>query len=120
MDARRSEAPPHELGALSRELLEALPGGVVYVESDGAIAWVNAEAVTMLGLSFQELVQRYAADFEHETVHEDGSPCSPDEYPVTRALTTGQAQKGKTIGVKRPNGTTLWAVFSALPVKDAN
>jgi PAS domain S-box-containing protein len=120
MDARRSEAPPHELGALSRELLEALPGGVVYVESDGAIAWVNAEAVTMLGLSFQELVQRYAADFEHDTVHEDGSPCCPDEYPVTRALTTGQAQKGKTVGVKRPNGTTLWAVFSALPVKDAD
>ena len=119
MDARRSEAPPHELGSLSRELLEALPGGVIYVESDGAIAWANAEASAMLGLSFQELTQRYAADFENDTVHEDGSPCSVAEYPVMQALATGEAQKGRTIGVKRPNGTTMWAVFSALPVKDA-
>ena len=119
MDARRSEAPPIELGAFGRDLMEALPGGAVYVERDGSLPWANNEALRMLGLSFDELSRRYVNEFAPQTVYEDGSPCPPDQYPVSLALRTGEPQKPRTIGVRRGDGSTLWAVFSALPVKDA-
>ncbi|HMI92698.1 MAG TPA: PAS domain-containing protein, partial [Polyangiales bacterium] len=118
MDARRFEAPPIELGALGRDLMEALPGGAAYIEGDGSIVWANAEALRMLGLSFEELTQRYVAEFGLATFNEDGSPCAIEQYPVTRALATGEPQEARTLGVRRSDGSTLWAVFSALPVKD--
>jgi PAS domain S-box-containing protein len=120
MDARRSEAPPIELGALGRDLMEALPGGAAYIESDGSIVWANAECLRLLGLSFEELTQRYVAEFGPATFNEDGSPCAIENYPVTRALVTGEPQAARTMGVRRADGSMLWAVFSALPVKDAN
>ena len=118
MDARRSEAPPIELGSLGRDLMQALPGGAVYVESDGSMRWANNEALRMLGLSFDELSQRDIAELAAQTVYEDGSPCPADQYPVSLALRTGEPQTARTIGVRLKDGSTLWAVFSALPVKD--
>jgi two-component system cell cycle sensor histidine kinase/response regulator CckA len=98
-------------------LMEILPGGVVYVRADGTIARANREALRVLGLSYDELTRKYAQDFEPQTIREDGSPFLAAEYPVTRALTSGEPQRGVTIGVRRPDGELVWAVFSALPLR---
>jgi PAS domain S-box-containing protein len=103
---------------LNRRIIEAIPGGLVRVNSDGAILTANAKALEILGLSYDELRQRYVADFETQTLREDGSPCPVEDYPVTRALVSGRAQDPVTIGVRRPDGTTKWAVFTAVPVQD--
>ncbi len=103
---------------LTRRILEAMPGGVVHVRHDGAILRANAEARRILGLRHDELTQRYVADFEPETVHEDGSPCAAGDYPVSRALATGEAQPPTTIGVRRRDSELSWASFTAVPVKD--
>jgi len=99
-------------------ILAIVPAGVVHVQSDGAVRTANVEALRVLGLSFDELTNRYTADFEPETVYEDGSPCGVADYPVTKALVTGQAQGPTTIGVRRPDGETSWCIFRAAPVKD--
>lgn len=102
---------------LTRRLIEAMPGGVVHVAIDGAIKTANAEALRVLGLSFDELTNKYTVEFETETVFEDGSPCPVEAYPVTKALMTGEAQPPTTIGVRKPDGELSWAVFTAVPVK---
>ncbi len=104
--------------AFTRGLLAAVPAGVVHVAADGAIRTANAEALDLLGLSYDELSKRYTQDFDPETIWEDGSPCSAADYPVTRALMTGEPQGSVTIGVKRPRGDIRWCVFKAVPVKD--
>jgi PAS domain S-box-containing protein len=103
---------------LSREILDVLPGGVVHVGVDGAILAANQEALGILGFTFDEITRRFTQDWEPETVWEDGSPCLTQDYPVTRALVTGEPQSAVTIGVRRPNGATRWCVFEAVPVKD--
>lgn len=103
---------------LNRRIVEALPGGVVHVRSDGSIATANADACRVLGLSLDKLTQRYTVDFVTETVDEDGVPCPLEDYPVTRALATGEAQPPRIIGVRRPAGDIAWALFRAVPVKD--
>ena len=99
-------------------ILSAVPAGVVHVEATGAIRNANDEALRVLGLGFDELTQKYTVDFETETIFEDGSPCTNADYPVTKALLTGEPQGATTIGVKRPDGEVSWCIFRAVPVKD--
>jgi two-component system, cell cycle sensor histidine kinase and response regulator CckA len=103
---------------LNRRVLEAMPGGVVQTAMDGAILRANAEAQRILGLSFDRMSRRYVFDWEPETIWEDGSPCPASAYPVTRCLETGQPQPQATIGVRRPDGSISWAVFTAVPLRD--
>ena len=105
-------------GELNRSLLEAMPCGIVHVTATGAILASNAEALRILGLTHDALTNRYTEDFGSETIKEDGSPCAADEYPVTRALATAKAQPPVTIGVRRQDGTTSWAIYTAVPIVD--
>jgi len=101
---------------LNERLIEALPGGVVYVTAEGAVVRANADACRILGLSWDELTQRYTNQFD--TVYEDGSPAHVADYPVTRAILTGQTQPATTLGVRKPDGETSWAVFRAVPTRE--
>ncbi len=105
---------------LLRLILDAVPGGVVHVAVDGSIIEANAEALRILGFRFDALTKRYISDFSPETIHEDGTPFPVEEYPVARVLTTGLPQGPVTLGVRRPDGDLYWAVFRALPARDAN
>jgi PAS domain S-box-containing protein len=103
---------------LNRRILEAVPSGIVTVAADGCIIDANAEALRVLGLTWEELSQRRVSDFAGETIWEDGSPCSVADYPVSRCLMTGQPQPAATIGVYRPDGQVSWAMYRAVPVLD--
>ncbi len=107
-----------EAEELNRRLIEAMPGGVVHVRADGSIASANAEALSILGMSFDAVTQRYTQDWAGETLYEDGTPCPVTDYPVTRALMTGLPQPRMTIGIRQPGGEVCWAVFTAVPVHD--
>ncbi len=119
-------APGHQVnGTLkqreewSRRIIEAAPGGIVIVNTDGSFQMVNPEALRILGRTRAQLMSRQVRDYDSETINEDGSPCRMEDYPATRCLRTGVAQPPQTIGVRRPDGTTSWAVYSAVPLKDA-
>ncbi len=103
---------------LNDRLIEALPGGVVQVSRDGAILRANGEALRILGLSYDQLSKRYIVDFETTTVFEDGTPAAVTDYPVAKAIMTGQVQPPLTLGVTKPNAEVSWAVFRAVPTRD--
>jgi PAS domain S-box-containing protein len=105
-----------ELAELNRRIIEAMPGGIVHVSPEGAILAANPESQRILGLSLDAITKRYVQDWDPETIWEDGSPCPVSDYPVTRALVTGKKQPPTTIGVRRPDGTIAWALFTAVPV----
>lgn len=115
-DAGAAPASPPVEDPLVASLFDAVPCGVVHVDAQGNIRHANAEALRVLGFRFDELTRRIVSDFAPETIHEDGSPCSPAEYPVSRALATGKPQPPCVIGVKQPAGETSWAVFRAVPM----
>jgi PAS domain S-box-containing protein len=108
----------HYPDVLTRSILETVPGGIVHVGADGTILAANAEALRVLGLSYDTLTQRYVTEFEPETIWEDGSRCPAEAYPVALALSTGEPQPATTIGVRRADGQTSWAVFRAVPLHD--
>jgi PAS domain S-box-containing protein len=108
----------HEGNEVLGRILDAVPGGVVHVGSDGSIRSANVEALRILGLRHDALTQRYITDFDPETIREDGSPYPASEYLVTRVLATGEPQGPTTLGVRRPDGEIYWAVFRAVPVRE--
>ncbi len=103
---------------LNRRIVDALPGGLVHVLADGSIVHANAEACRMYGLSYDEMVQRYAVDFETITYHENGQPAVVTDFPVTPALATGKPQGPKVFGVRRPSGELAWGLYTAVPLLD--
>jgi len=115
LDFKRSAQLSQEL---HDRLIEALPGGVVEIGRDGAILNANAEAMRILGFSFDALTRRAVQDFESETIFEDGSPAAVSDYPVSKALLTGQPQSPVTLGVKRKDGEVSWAVYKAVAIRD--
>jgi signal transduction histidine kinase/CheY-like chemotaxis protein/predicted hydrocarbon binding protein len=114
----RTEAALNASKELNERLIEALPGGVVQVSKDGAILRANAEALRILGLSYDELTRKFVADFQTETIFEDGRPAQVADYPVTKAIMTGAPQPATTLGVRKPNAEISWAVFRAVPTRD--
>lgn len=101
--------------ALYEKILEAVPGGVVYVAYNGNLLLANEPAQAFLGLRLDAEAKQYVADFATETFHDDGSPCPIEDYPVAVCLATGEPQPPCVIGVRHPSGEIRWAVFTALP-----
>ncbi|MCA9516708.1 MAG: response regulator [Myxococcales bacterium] len=110
----------HQLDAdsqLKRTIIDNVPGGVVFVDTAGAVRVANTVARELLGLSYDVLTRRYIEDFAPATFYENGEPCPVEDYPVARCLGTQRPQPPLTIGVRRPDGTMAWAIFTAVPVR---
>ncbi|MBX3202373.1 MAG: PAS domain S-box protein [Labilithrix sp.] len=120
IDPEPTRVDLEQRASLVRVILDAVPGGVVHVATDGSVVEANAEALRILGYRFDDLTQRFISSFETTTLREDGSPCPVAEYPVARVLATGEPQEPVTIGVQRPDGTTSWAIFRAVPARGAD
>ncbi|MFG0330621.1 MAG: PAS domain S-box protein [Phycisphaerales bacterium] len=118
-DRRRTERELQTTQELNRQIIETMPGGMVRVRADGAIVEANAEAQRFLGLSFDQLRARYVEDFEAETIDEDGRPLPASAYPAVKCLESRQREGPLTIGVRRPDGSIGWAVFTAVPLIDS-
>jgi signal transduction histidine kinase/CheY-like chemotaxis protein/predicted hydrocarbon binding protein len=117
-ERRVAEAALSASQELNERLIDALPGGVVHVLKDGSIVRANGEALRILGLGYDELSRRYISDFQPVTIFEDGSVAKVEDYPVVKAITTGQTQPALTLGVTKPNAEISWAVFRAVPTRD--
>ena len=98
-----------------RTLFETLPQGVIYCAADGLIIEANPAASEILGVDADAMISWPLAPAWH-AVHEDGSPCRPEEFPVTVALRTGEVVTDAVVGV--PHGRTgeiRWLRITAVP-----
>ena len=102
----------------NRRIIEGVPCGIVQVSLEGAVLKANSVAQKVLGLTFDELSQRFVAGFESETFWEDGSVCAAQDHAVSKCLATHQPQPPTTIGVRRADGRMAWGIFTAMPVSD--
>ncbi|MDB5318700.1 MAG: signal transduction histidine kinase [Phycisphaerales bacterium] len=114
--AEQSYRRAHEL---NRRVLEVVPGGVAQVSPAGEVQIANAAAQEFLGLVFDETRRVYVSDFTGKTIREDGRDFPVEDYPVSRCLRTGEPQPPAVVGVTRPDGRTLWGLFSAMPLRDS-
>jgi PAS domain S-box-containing protein len=124
LDRRAQEALAMQLAATQERyqtLFETLPQGVIYYDTNGLILGANPAACQILGLDDGELIT-WPLTGAGQSVHEDGSPFDPRDYPVTVALRTGEVVTDVVMGV--PHGRTgerRWLRITAVPdARDAD
>jgi PAS domain S-box-containing protein len=103
-----------------RALLDILPAGVVVHAADTRIVDANPAACRMLGLSLEQMLGKAAVDPYWTLLDESRVPLEIEAFPVSRVLASGDAQRGMTVGIRRPElPHPVWATCSAWPLRDA-
>jgi len=91
-----------------RDLFDAAGVGLVHHAADGRIIDVNENAMTILGLTSEQLCGRTPLDSLWRVVREDDSLFPGEEHPASVTLRTGAEQTGVIMGVHKPDGTLTW------------
>lgn len=98
------------------KILEASPISIVVVEPSGQISFANQRAEETLELERDEITARTYRQPEWKIYHDDGTPVSEDEHPVTRVLETKEPEYGFEHWIDLPNGTERWLSSNSAPV----
>jgi len=103
-----------------RSAVNALGEGIVLQGPDGTIAFCNARAEEILGLTANQMSGRTSLDPLWRTIHEDGSPFPGNTHPAMETLRTGQALHNIVMGVHKPNGDLTWILINTQPIHYAS
>jgi PAS domain S-box-containing protein len=102
-----------------RTLLNNLTTAVVVHGPDTAIVLFNPMALSLLGLSEDQMWGKTAMDPQWCFLQEDGSHMPLGDYPVKRVITSGEAFHGQVVGVVHQGRTQpVWVLCNGYPVKD--
>ena len=112
-EEKEAQTKLRESEARYRSVVNALDEGVVLVDTQGVVRTGNISAERILGLPLEDLVGQSLNDPRWQTVRENGSPFSDDEYPASVTLRTGEPCSGVVMGVHKPDGVRRWIVVNS-------
>ncbi|QBE61825.1 GGDEF and EAL domain-containing protein [Pseudoduganella lutea] len=103
------------------DLLDHLPAGVVVHGTDGRILNANRLACELIGQSVEQLRGTSSDESAWHLLAADGTPLSPEQFPVNVVLRTGQKQSQILLGLPLPEaGFVRWVICNAYPETDAD
>ena len=102
---------------LLRVTLESLPVGVVVADRNGGILTGNSAAERIFGHAVltTEGIEGYR---DYVGFHADGRRFEAEEYPLARAIRTGQSVPAEEILYRRGDGSYRWISIAATPTRD--
>jgi PAS domain S-box-containing protein len=99
-----------------RDLIAALPVGVLLHGTDSEILVSNAAALELLGLTEDQLLGKTSFDTDWNVIHEDGMPFPGPTHPVPQAIASRQPVRNVVMGVFRPTTQDrVWLLVNAIP-----
>jgi PAS domain S-box-containing protein len=104
--------------ALLTEVLRQMPAGVIIAEApSGRLLRGNNQIEAIFRPPFRpsSAVEQY---HEWEGFHLDGRPVAPEDWPLARALRTGQVVANEEFEYLRGDGTRCYIEVSAAPIRD--
>ncbi len=104
---------------LLEALYEGMVEGYVFQSSDGSILDFNQAALTILGLTENQIMGRDSMDPRWKSVREDGSDFPGSEHPAMICLSTGKPVRNIVMGVNQPNGSQKWILINSVPIFDS-
>ena len=100
-------------------ILDNMLEGFTLLDADAKILQFNKAALTILGLTKEQIVGKTSLDTQWRAVLEDGSQCPVEMHPSVIALKTGLVQEKVTVGVHQSNGELRWLLVNAVPLFEA-
>ena len=99
-----------------RFLIDSMPVGTIFLDSEGHIEMANREAERITGIPTAEMQGNSAAELRWNLVREDGSDFPLDEQPVFIASKTGKSVTGVIMGLLQEQGKSCqWLKVNAIP-----
>ncbi|MGE0594468.1 MAG: PAS domain S-box protein [Vicinamibacterales bacterium] len=116
--AHGSQGDAHSLHNL-RAIVESMAEGIVLQDATGAIVECNEAAEQILGLTRDQMMGRTSMDPRWRAVREDCTELPGEEHPPMLALRTGMSQRGRMMGIHKPDGTLQWLSVNSTLLVDA-
>ena len=114
---RQMEALTEQLAAADeryRALFETMPLGVIHFSADGSIIGANPAAGDIVGIDATAMTT-WPLPPALQAVHDDGSPCPPEDLPAAVALRTGEVAEA-VLGIPHARtGELRWLRVTAVP-----
>jgi PAS domain S-box-containing protein len=114
---RAEEALWREHDLLNR-VMETSPAGITVVDREGQIAFANARAEQVLGLTRDEIAQRTYNAPEWRITDFEGSPFPDEALPFRRVIATGQPVYDVRHAIEWPDGRRVLLSINATPLFD--
>ena len=99
----------------TRLLLESAGEGIIGVNLDGEVTFVNPAASRMLGYSADEFIGKGLHGLVHHS-HEDGSPYLREDCPMFKSISLGIADHIDNEVLWRKDGTSFPVAYSSNPI----
>jgi PAS domain S-box-containing protein len=104
--------------ALVEEIFDTSPIAFAVRDENGELLRANDRAAELVGVDSDELPFDGGTDAEWTVYDTEGNLLSENEYPVGRALETGDPVYNEEVIVERPDGKRVHLSVSAAPVYD--
>ncbi|HET9100753.1 MAG TPA: PAS domain S-box protein [Acidobacteriaceae bacterium] len=98
-------------------VLDNVPAGILLVDSRGNAILGNRSVERILRLPVSQIAGRRPHD-RWVAFHPDGRPVEPEEYPLPRAMRSGQPVAPEDLLYQRGDGAIAWISVAAAPVFD--
>ena len=98
-------------------VLDNVPIGILLVDSTGKAILGNRSVERILRHPLSEIAARKPHD-RWVAFHPDGSRVEPEEYPLPRAMRSGQPIAPEDLLYQRGDGTIAWISVAAAPIFD--
>jgi PAS domain S-box-containing protein len=99
-----------------RGTLRSLAEGVVVQDADGRIMEWNPAALSILGLTAEQISGRSFFDPEWHAIDVQGRDLPGDQHPAIIALATGEIQQQVVMGLESPGRSRRWLSVNAVPL----
>jgi PAS domain S-box-containing protein len=116
-DRKKAERALRESEALLRAVFEAVSVGLIISESpSNRILMCNprAEAIFQRPISTGANIDTYR---QSSLFHPDGRPLETEEYPMERAIRSGETTEPEDLLYRRGDGSKVWIRVTAAPVR---
>lgn len=95
-----------------------IPSGILYLDQDGKIIFLNSAAEEILNLSFESIRGKAISEFGWRAFYEDGSQMPKEEIPWEAALHSSEVITDIVMGLKLSDDDEIrWLLISAMPMK---
>ncbi|MGA2228414.1 MAG: PAS domain S-box protein [Syntrophobacteraceae bacterium] len=112
---KRAEEEVQSLSRQKQLILDAAGEGIVGLDLEGKVTFINPAGAELAGYQTEELIQK---DFHHVVHHSraDGAPYPVHECPMFESLSTGVARRETDEVFWRKNGTNFPVAYSSTPI----
>jgi PAS domain S-box-containing protein len=103
-----------------RQMMQMMVDGMVMVDPQGQITDANHAAERILGLSKDQITNKYYNALDLRVIDEQGNPFTRDQFPVAIALRERREVEKLEHGIIGPEGKWKWLSVNAAPLFDAS